>query len=526
LKKSIYLFIALSLFLSQNIFSQSQSSVSIDTINPNLIKYAGFIGLYHNSTSTVYGGFGWPTNQLLQRAFNFGINLVMSCSTDLGYTFQANIDSNCTAWDANKIYGLILPPSEHGPINQPGDSSLFYPYSYNSNPGMIQAAHRFSELSKTYPQIRGAIIDDFFENYPAAITYNDLQEIKDALLGKTVESSGTVDHNSEATTPNLKLFIVLYQSQLNSSYLSAEQSVTNLIDGVNFWISNQSAYYEQLDSNLTDIKTNIYPNKKIITGIYFDNSHYNGMSPQSINYLFQRSIDLYDQGKISGTLLFSGAWITEQFITQARWDSLALPQLFDSLYYPYMGEGNGRVVDAGGYPITHALVTVDRIINGDTIVVAEKYTQSNGGYDFSSWAGKDSLINYEVSISASTSAEASINVTLQAQKDITLPDITLQTVAGLLKDESNIPKRYSLDQNYPNPFNPSTVISYSLPKESNVVLKIYNILGQEVLTLINKFQAAGNYKVTFNDSSIPSGVYFYKLNADNFNQVKKMLLVK
>jgi hypothetical protein len=92
--------------------------------------------------------------------------------------------------------------------------------------------------------------------------------------------------------------------------------------------------------------------------------------------------------------------------------------------------------------------------------------------------------------------------------------------------ENNVPAEYSISQNYPNPFNPSTTIVYALPKEDMVTLRIYNILGQVVKTLVNQNQAAGTYKVDFNAKDLSSGIYFYNIQAGNFNQVKKMMLIK
>jgi hypothetical protein len=91
---------------------------------------------------------------------------------------------------------------------------------------------------------------------------------------------------------------------------------------------------------------------------------------------------------------------------------------------------------------------------------------------------------------------------------------------------------YQLSQNYPNPFNPSTNIEYTVSSNvhgemSNVTLKIYDILGREIITLVNREQSSGNYKVKFNAGKrIPSGVYFYELRTNNFHQVKKMILEK
>ncbi len=95
-----------------------------------------------------------------------------------------------------------------------------------------------------------------------------------------------------------------------------------------------------------------------------------------------------------------------------------------------------------------------------------------------------------------------------------------------IKDSDLKPNEYKLLQNYPNPFNPSTIIQFSVPNEGNVSLKIYNILGAEIATLINESKPAGTYNVTFNASDLSSGVYFYKLVTPNFFEIKKMLLVK
>jgi len=92
-------------------------------------------------------------------------------------------------------------------------------------------------------------------------------------------------------------------------------------------------------------------------------------------------------------------------------------------------------------------------------------------------------------------------------------------------DES-LPLVYELGQNYPNPFNPSTRISFSIPAQAKVELKVYNLLGQEIATLVNEVRAAGVHNVRFNGSALASGVYIYRLTAGDFNAVKKMVLVK
>lgn len=87
-------------------------------------------------------------------------------------------------------------------------------------------------------------------------------------------------------------------------------------------------------------------------------------------------------------------------------------------------------------------------------------------------------------------------------------------------------KEYSLVQNYPNPFNPSTIIKYQIPKAGNVKLVIYDILGREITTLVNEFQNDGRYEVKFDASNLSSGIYIYRLEANDFVDSKKMMLVK
>ncbi|MBS1552774.1 MAG: T9SS type A sorting domain-containing protein [Bacteroidetes bacterium] len=89
-----------------------------------------------------------------------------------------------------------------------------------------------------------------------------------------------------------------------------------------------------------------------------------------------------------------------------------------------------------------------------------------------------------------------------------------------------VPSEFELSQNYPNPFNPSTKISFALPKEGKVSLKIYDMTGKEVMTLVNEVKTAGYYSVSFNASSLSSGMYFYTLSADNYTATKKMMLIK
>ena len=106
------------------------------------------------------------------------------------------------------------------------------------------------------------------------------------------------------------------------------------------------------------------------------------------------------------------------------------------------------------------------------------------------------------------------------------------TPTDVKNDNSNVPKSFGLSQNYPNPFNPSTFISYQIPTDAMVTLKIYNVLGNELKTLENGIIPAGSHKVQFNSKGLSSGIYFYSIKAasldgkHNFTSTKKMILLK
>ena len=116
----------------------------------------------------------------------------------------------------------------------------------------------------------------------------------------------------------------------------------------------------------------------------------------------------------------------------------------------------------------------------------------------------------------------------EAQKDAEHAKLDYMLYNGTLavQEGGALPEAFALDQNYPNPFNPSTTIAFSLPRASDVSLKVFNLLGQEVATLINGHRTAGSHEVKFNAAGLSSGVYFYKLVSGDFTQVKKMSLVR
>jgi hypothetical protein len=137
-------------------------------------------------------------------------------------------------------------------------------------------------------------------------------------------------------------------------------------------------------------------------------------------------------------------------------------------------------------------------------------------------------VNFETLIDSGATPIAGIDTDFDGEtRNATTPDIGADEflIVGV-EDEITLPTEFALEQNYPNPFNPSTVISYQLPVSNDVTLKVFDILGNEIETLVNEEKSAGTYELTWNVASLPSGVYFYQLKAGDFIQTKKMLLIK
>jgi len=108
----------------------------------------------------------------------------------------------------------------------------------------------------------------------------------------------------------------------------------------------------------------------------------------------------------------------------------------------------------------------------------------------------------------------------------TVTTIQLSATASVERLSDARPSGYVLEQNYPNPFNPSTTIRYAIPQSAQVSLKVYDVLGREVATLVNARQSAGVYVANFDAAALPSGMYFYRLQAGSFSETRKMMLIK
>tara|TARA_R110000868_G_scaffold396971_2_gene669455 strand:+ start:35135 stop:36718 length:1584 start_codon:yes stop_codon:yes gene_type:complete len=134
--------------------------------------------------------------------------------------------------------------------------------------------------------------------------------------------------------------------------------------------------------------------------------------------------------------------------------------------------------------------------------------------------------NEPFSISEDVDSVRMVLVDADLNKIGVLVSESVQVLTTNTEISSNLPSDFKLNQNYPNPFNPSTLISYSIPKASDVQLNIFNIIGQPVANLVNERKQSGSYTVEFSADNLPSGVYFYSIKAGTFTKTNKMLLIK
>jgi len=186
-----------------------------------------------------------------------------------------------------------------------------------------------------------------------------------------------------------------------------------------------------------------------------------------------------------------------------------------SLFRPGITSNISGTILAGNVPVSDAMIFAKQ---------GEEYygyaiTDSKGHYTIKDIpVGSYTLVAGKVGC---ISSRETVNLTEEG-----LNNLTFTIAPKGTSITNNIPNKYNLSQNYPNPFNPSTVINYSVPAASSVKLSVYSTDGKLVKELVNSVQEAGSYNVTFEASSLSSGIYFYTLSANGFNETRKMILVK
>jgi hypothetical protein len=195
----------------------------------------------------------------------------------------------------------------------------------------------------------------------------------------------------------------------------------------------------------------------------------------------------------------------------------------DMTYRPL--EVGDTVVIRGNIPPLAGNVNSDAMVKEDSSNVYK--LDLDFDYDYS---GQTIIYRYFIQSNSDLIAEGqNREYVLTSEPMQEIATVYFDDVVGVDDKNYNTPNDFKLEQNYPNPFNPTTVIKYSIPvakSATKVVLKVYDILGKEVATLVNKEQSAGKYSISFNANKLSAGIYFYQIRAGQFLETKKMTLIK
>ena len=270
-----------------------------------------------------------------------------------------------------------------------------------------------------------------------------------------------------------------------------------------------SGCYANLDSDITVLRNN-WRNKEILIGIYILNGHLSWTDPIGVHYMLQHSLDRYDDGDINGITLFAGPYLIKKTMPLSQWKALALPHWLDSLYYPYLGEAQGKLFDCNtGKPLIDAFIRVfcKGRISGDILSRGTQKTDTSGIFNFGLWAGNrntDSTLYWAIAQKDGYDNDT-IYFWIKRNAQTNIPNNSLcvskNTTAINTNDELSV---------YPNPAGEYLNI---VTKQTNVgAIEILDLLGR-----INLLQNITTTHTTVDIKNLKSGFYFIRLRDANGN---------
>ncbi len=216
----------------------------------------------------------------------------------------------------------------------------------------------------------------------------------------------------------------------------------------------------------------------------------------------------------------------------SSWTSTVLSSVYGSLHF--FNETTGFICGTGLAKTTNGglnWITKLSDLDLNKVIFINDQTGWTFGASGKIWKTTNQGENWTMSVSFNKQLISGVFVNQNTGWIVGSEGLILKTInggVGITQTSSTIPDKFSLNQNYPNPFNPSTRINYELRNSNYVSLKVFDLLGKEVAQLVNEKQNAGSYAVDFNSAelNLPSGIYFYTLNAGEFKETRKMVLVK
>jgi len=323
-----------------------------------------------------------------------------------------------------------------------------------------------------------------FETADRIVVNQNITGVDVTLAAKVVYAngiSGTV--NDSATASPLKAKVYAYQKRMNN-----RNGSRNFV--------------------LTDSLTGSYSLANLEPGTYYLLAAARGYRPSFFKY---DGTSTHNWRNADSVVVTDAGIVTDINFKLNRIDTTG-----SAIVYGYIHDGNGNNVEGA----------VATLINENGVVVNATISDLDGsfvmeGLSSGSYQLTSSMVDY--------SASSQSNVTLESANNYVSADIvvTSDAVTGVESSNNNaVVSSYSIDQNYPNPFNPTTVISYQLPANGLVTIKVYNVIGKEIATLVNEYQQSGKYSKTFSANELTSGVYFYTIKSGSFSATKKMILLK
>ncbi len=231
----------------------------------------------------------------------------------------------------------------------------------------------------------------------------------------------------------------------------------------------------------------------------------------------------YKEGYVSEFYNNVYEWENAFIFKLAGNENININDVFLVIMNSFGGEIIGNISSDSGLPLSGSLISA---VNSQGNVISSSVSIHNGDFiipslENGSYKIKGSKIGYHTS-------EYSEPINIDLINNPVVDSINfVVNFTDIEKDKNIIPKHFLLSQNYPNPFNPITTIQYEIPKATNVSIKIYDVLGREIATLINNnYQQPGKYKIEWNAKDYSSGIYFYQIKADEFVSNKKMVLMR
>ncbi len=334
--------------------------------------------------------------------------------------------------------------------------------------------------------------------------------------------------------------------QWDSLGMGEHDPVDILVDNTTLYMGGYDGIYKSDDegNNWTKISSYLFDVQRMIktssgwlvasysSGLQFSKNNmytWGRLSPGDFTYNPRTELAAEDDLIVMSSTMerrvssnFGDSWFSTYSFKDITWIKILHNKFFISGTIP----GLYRSSDYGATWQLSATDSLYKMIYDFMIYEDKIYLLINSGVYYSADDG-ETWIKTGEGLPTSTSGRLGItNNYLYANLNSGMYRIKRNEIVSVESQEEITPGSFSLAQNFPNPFNPSTTISFSLPSAQNVTLKVYDILGKEIATLVNEYKQAGSYSINFNAKNLSSGVYLYQIQAGNLIDTKKMILIK